>query len=225
MLKNPVLRATFACAFAVVTTVVTGATATAATIDLSSFDSGYYSNSGATPDNNNIIDDSTRNNYFAFDLSGVTGTITGAVLTILGGNGNTNAAGPNLTYTVYDVSTNVGLLTTRRGGAQAFTDLGSGTVYGSAALTLPAGFGAMPEVAVNLSGALGDLNAARGGLFAVGGTGNQTSGFLWISSSRDVAARLTLTTEPAVVPVPAALPLLAGGLGALALAARRKRRG
>ncbi len=219
MLLKPVLRGLLA----IVSFAALCSTASAATVDVQSFNAGWYSNTGATPDLTNIIDDSTRNNYFAFDLSGISGTVTAATLTIFGGNGNTNAAGASgVTYSVFDVSTNVTALTTRSGGIAAFNDLASGLLYGSTLLSLPAGFGAMPEVVVDLAGGLGDINSALGGFFAVGGTGNQTSGFLWISSNQPVAAQLSLTV--AAVPVPAALPMMLGGLAALLVWRRRRAR-
>ncbi len=216
-LKRALAGAAFACL------AVTAAEAATVTID--SFDTGYYQNGGGTPSNNNIIEDSTRNNYFAFDLSGVSGAVTGATLTIFGGNGSYSTARSSVLFTVYDVSTEIGALTTRAGGTAAFADLGSGTAYGSATIATPLSFGAMPEVVVDLAGGLADINASLGALFALGGgsdlTGND--GFLWISSNLATsAARLTLeVTTP--VPLPASLPLLLASVGAFVALRRRSR--
>jgi hypothetical protein len=200
----------------------------AATTVINSYASGFYQNTGGTPSlgSTNIIEDSTRNNYFAFDLSGVSGTVTGAKLTIFGGNGffSFNSTTPaTVTYSIYDVSTNIGALTGHSAGAAAFTDLGSGSVFGSTSIAVTSTtFGSMPQLEIDLSGALNDIAAALGGLFALGGGSNLVSnqGFLWISSTRDPAAQLTLETTP----IPAALPLFASVFGGGGLVAWRRRR-
>jgi hypothetical protein len=205
-----------------------GAAATSVTV--ASYASGYYQNTGGTPSagSTNIIEDGTRNNYFAFDLSGISGTVTGAKLTILGGNGFfsfNNTTPGTVSYSIYDATTNISALTGHTAGASAFTDLGSGSVYGSTSFAVTSTtFGAMPALEIDLAGGLNDLALALGGLFALGGgsnlTGNQ--GFLWISSSFNPAAQLTL--EVSQTPLPAALPLFATVLGGGGLAAWRRRR-
>ena len=206
---------------------VSGAAAT--TVTISSYASGYYQNTGGTPSagSTNIIEDSTRNNYFAFDLSSIAGTVTGAKLTILGGNGSYsfNSTTPaNVTYTIYDVSTDINALTGHTAGPAAFTDLGSGSIFGSTSVDYTSTFGAMPQLVIDLSGELNDIIAALGGLFALGGGSNLVAnqGFLWISSTFNPAAELTL--EVSAVPLPAALPLFATGLGILGFAGWRRKR-
>jgi hypothetical protein len=207
--------------------VAASASGAGATTVISSFGSGYYQNTGGTPSpgSTNIIEDSTRNNYFAFDLSGVSGTVTSAKLTIFGGNGSFsfNTTTPaTVTYSIYDVSTGIGALTGHTAGAAAFTDLGSGSVFGSTSFAVTSTFGSMPQFEIDLSGGLDAINAALGGLFALGGGSNLASnqGFLWISSIRDPAAQLTLETTP----IPAALPLFATVFGGGGLVAWRRRR-
>src|SRR5215813_7545998 len=93
--------------------------AAASTVTITSYASGFYQNTGGTPSlgSTNIIEDSTRNNYFAFDLSnlsGLSGKVTGAKLTIFGGNGFfffNSTTPPTVTYSIYDVSTNISALT------------------------------------------------------------------------------------------------------------------
>lgn len=211
-----------------VLSVAASASGAAATTVINSFASGWYQNSGGTPSpgTTNIIEDSTRNNYFAFNLSGVSGTVTGAKLTIFGGNGFFifNSTTPaTVTYSIYDVSANVDVLTNHTAGLATFTDLGSGSVYGSTSSAVSTTFGSMPQLVIDLSGGLDAINAALGGLFALGGGSNLVSnqGFLWSSSSANPAAQLELETTP----VPAALPLFAtvfGGSGLLAWGRRRK---
>ena len=199
--------------------------AAAATV-INSYASGFYQNTGATPSpgSTNIIEDSTRNNYFAFDLAGLSGTVTSAKLTIFGSNGLFlfNSTTPaTVTYSIFDVSTNIGALTGHTAGAAAFTDLGSGLVYGSTSFA--ATTAASPQLVIDLAGGLNNINAALGSLFALGGGTSLVSnqGFLWSSSTLDPAAQLTLEFA---TPLPAALPLFASGLGALGLLGWRRKR-
>ena len=176
------------------------------------------------PGSTNIIEDSTRNNYFAFDLAGLSGTVTSAKLTIFGSNGLFlfNSTTPaTVTYSIFDVSTNIGALTGHTAGAAAFTDLGSGLVYGSTSFA--ATTAASPQLVIDLAGGLNNINAALGSLFALGGGTSLVSnqGFLWSSSTLDPAAQLTLEFA---TPLPAALPLFASGLGALGLLGWRRKR-
>jgi hypothetical protein len=206
--------------------VAASASSTAATtVTINSNASGFYQNTGGTPSlgSTNIIEDSTRNNYFAFDLSGLSGTVTGAKLTIFGPNSLFlfNSTTPaTVTYSIYDVTTDIGALTGHTAGAAAFTDLGSGLVYGSTSFA--ATTGSSPQLVIDLSGGLNDINAALGGLFALGGDSSLVSnqGFLWSSSFLGPAAQLTLETTP----LPAALPLFATVLGGGGLVAWRRRR-
>ena len=204
---------------------VAASAAAAATVTINSNASGFYQNTGGTPSlgSTNIIEDSTRNNYFAFDLSGLSGTVTAAKLTIFGPNGLFlfNSTTPaTVTYSIYDVTTDIGALTGHTAGAAAFTDLGSGLVYGSTSFA--ATTGSSPQLVIDLSGGLNDINAALGGLFALGGDSSLVSnqGFLWSSSFLGPAAQLTLETTP----LPAALPLFATVLGGGGLVAWRRRR-
>ncbi|WP_146746324.1 hypothetical protein [Rhodovulum viride] len=221
MTKLRLQRALLACASAIGAT----ASAQASVVTLDAYDSGYYSNRGATPDLNSIIEDQTRNNWFAFDLSSIAGKVTGAVLTILADGRYASGSTTSATYTLYDVSTDIGALTGGTGGAGAYTDLASGTIYGAASIALPNGGGVMPEVSVDLTGALDDINAALGGLFAMGGTSDLGANqYLWISSNAEISARLDLEVAP--VPLPAALlpfGTALAGLGGLGALRRRSR--
>jgi hypothetical protein len=224
---KPAFKITTPATFLVaVLSVAVSASGAAATTVINSHASGFYQNTGATPSagSTNIIEDSTRNNYFAFDLSGVSGTVTGAKLTIFGGNGFFffNSTTPaTVTYSIYDVATNIGALTDHTAGAAAFTDLGSGSVYGSTPIAVISG--SAQQLVIDLVGGLNDINAALGGLFALGGGSSLVAnqGFLWSSSFGNPAAQLTLETTP----IPAALPLFAtvcGGGGLIAWRRRRK---
>ena len=81
--------------------------AQAASVDISSFDRGWYTSTGShIASNDNIIFSPTSQyrNFFAFDLSTVSlGSITSATLTIAAGIGSyTGSASTDETYDVYD---------------------------------------------------------------------------------------------------------------------------
>jgi hypothetical protein len=220
--------------------VTTLAVSRAEAVSFNSIDNGWYRSDGLhTPTNTNIIvgDGASQfRNWFAFDLSAAAGqTVTSAQL-VIPANGNylTNAGNFSLTYVVNDYVGSIAALIAGIGGVAAHTDLGNGT-YGQTVVTVPsAGVGTMasvgPNVTVTLNAsALADLNTLLGGVvftFALGGDcpacANQG---LWRTSSGVPAGILELefgTTS--AVPLPAALPLFATGLGALALLGRRRRK-
>ncbi len=156
--------------------------AVADTIALTATDSGWYKSDGsASPltDQNYIagavssISPEYRD-FFVFDLSNVTQTIVSAQLeaynpsaSVVGdfSNGYTS---PNAsdTYDLFDVSTSIAALGSRSGGVAAFSDLGTGTIYGSHVFTT-ADNGTLVSIPLD-SAALVALNTSHG-LFALGG--------------------------------------------------------
>jgi len=211
----------FAAASAAMLLAVSASAASAGTVTVNSNAVGYYQNNAFNSGTNggNLIEDGTRNNFFAFDLSGISGQVTAATLTISGDNGYFifNSATPGtVTYSVYDVTTDVNALknfTANR--IDTFNDLSSGKLYGSTSIDNTSTFGTMPALVIALTeaGFLNDITAALGGLFALGGTSNlgYDQGFLWSSSSgTPTAAQLTL--EVAQTPLPGALWLFGSAL-------------
>ena len=113
-------------------------------VDYTAFNSGHYDNLGGSiftnyqagfdGFNNNPL--SEVRNFFAFDLSGLTGPITSATLTIPSnpfGIGYNNTSGSaSITYTNWDVSTPIDDLNDGTNGLSTFADLGSGEKFGSA---------------------------------------------------------------------------------------------
>jgi hypothetical protein len=149
-------------------------------------------------------------NFFVFDLSAVSDTIVSATLQL-----NTGAVVTDGTYTLYDVQTDIATL--RAGGSglsDVYADLGAGTAYGSINL-LSTQDNAIVNIGLNTS-AIAGLNAARDGLFALGGNyvspfsafGNiSTNSFDWLAS-----ATRQLVLETHAVPEPSSLLLLGSGL-------------
>src|SRR5438093_962158 len=99
------------------------------TIAIGATDSGWWAVSGVngSGSGNYAASSYGANNYFTFDLTGVTGTITGARLRLL--NHACPSCGydsfdPSLTYSTFDVSTDIATLTGGDGLPSVFSDLG-----------------------------------------------------------------------------------------------------
>jgi len=199
----------------------TASDATSLTIDttdgtffLDALDRGWYDSfgltNGASPNNNFIAgicgssdecngDDVDRRNWFRFDLSGVTGMVLDAFLTLRvpspdGYIGPT----PTVPYFVYDVEGDFDELGTVD-SLLTYVDLGTGPLFGSV-VTTDADEGSDVFVFLNAA-ALAAIQSNLGGNFAVGGS----------------------VDTSLIVPEPATVGLAAGAL--LGLAALRKRYG
>ena len=141
-----------------------------ASIEISATGSGWYrSNGGHVAVNPNYIvqvnGSANNRNFFVFDLTGVADTILSAVLRLE--NPQTVNNGIASTYTLYDVSTGVASLMADQSGATGiYADLGTGTSYGSAALSSSVSPGFV-EISLNTT-AISALNSTSG-LFALGG--------------------------------------------------------
>ena len=164
-----------------------------------------------------------QRDYFVFDLANVTGTVTGATLSIF------SPSAPTLTNTsdtlvISDVTTPVNTLIGNDEGAGAygseFADLANGTQYGSVPLD-PATIQAGTQIDIPLANALGDINAQLGGLFAVGGTIaplnliDQGGPYYLSGGTSGVIAQLTLQTSTTSVPEPSTGLLILIGVSGL----------
>lgn len=199
---------------------LTSVPAQAASVQLDSVTSGAVSSAGQrTP---NILEGAFRNNYFVFDLATAPKAASLSLTIVATGTYQTIGGPDSVTFSLFAVSdTTRDAVAANTGGAAVFADLGDGPVLGSVTVPTPGTSGAMPELTIDLGAALDAFNAARGGLFAFGGSSDitGTNDFLWLTSNATPVARL----DVAPVPLPAAaLPMLAA-LGCLA-ALRRKRR-
>jgi len=169
----------------------------------------------------------TLRNFFTFDLSslGSLDNVTSATLRLRRSEGN---FGNESTETIdfFDVSTDAATLNNNVGTSAAiFNDLGTGTSFGSFTV---AGSGAETEIlsfTLNAS-AIGDINAAKGGFFSVGGdlTSQDGNDFLF-GDSTGFVQELVLNVGPAAaVPEPSSLVLFSLGLVGLVIGTARRRR-
>jgi len=108
------------------------------------------------------------NNFFVFNLSGVNPTILTATLNLTVGPAGYSSSQSSDTYGLFDVTTPLAALeATGYGQVGIFTDLGTGTSYGTQTVTAATN-GTILATPLNAAG-VAALNSKRGSQFAVGG--------------------------------------------------------
>lgn len=200
--------------------------ASANVINIGYTDVGRYQDSGThnQPQFNHIsglTNNAEFRSFFVFDLSAVTDTVVSASLRVFNPLNGYISPDTSEIFSVFDVSTSITSLTDGSGGVSAFSDLGTGSLYGSATIN-KTDTGTIIDITLN-SDALVAINSASG-LFALGGTLTSISGGsdqVVFSSTSDVG--LTRELQLTTVPVPAAIWLFGTGLIGLIGVARRKK--
>jgi hypothetical protein len=204
---------------------------------INAIDSGWYSAIGThvASNENYLAGDLTgveRHNFVVFDLTGVTDEIVTASVHLY----NPDNALPGLrgyispdaseALALYDVSTDINTLRLSQVGAAGiaiFNDLGSGIVLGDRSVSA-ADNGTTISIALNADG-LAVLNAARGGLVAIGGALTTLGSFgdeyvFGFSEAIGNPSVRQLNFRTVEVPEPATLSLLV--LGGIVAAGRRR---
>jgi hypothetical protein len=161
-------------------------------------------------------------NFFVFDLTSVVTPVAAATLRLSNPPGGYISPDASETYTVTDVSTSIASLVGGTGGLAAFTDLGSGAVYGSLMMTA-ADNGTVVSIVFSPAG-LAAINGALGGTFAVGGFVTTIGGgfpFTELVFGSSGSLSDTRELDLTLVPEPSSMLLLASGVLALSLRHRQ----
>jgi hypothetical protein len=160
----------------------TAPTCAGATVTLDAVDSGFYFANGT---HNQSIENfltglfgTEHRSFVVFDRSSVAGTINSATLRLFNPEVSAFLHGyvspdPTEALNFYDVTTPVGDITGNTAGAAGFTDLGSGTLFGTQTVSA-ADNGRIIEIVLNPA-AIAALNAGTGP-FAIGGALSTISG-------------------------------------------------
>lgn len=182
-----------------------------ATITLDATQTGFYNDSGVRTLGNYatgwfaVGSPAELRSYFTFDLTGVSGSITGATVHLSSGVAGSQyfSPDPSETLTFFDVSTTLAALTGGFGGPNAFNDLGTGTSYGSYTLTKPVP--SFIDTTLNAAG-LAFLNANFTSI-ALGGaittlTKGATNEAIFNGTDATLVRQLILTTTATTSSVP-----------------------
>jgi hypothetical protein len=155
--------------------------------------------------------------FYTFDLSGVSGKVTGVTLRVMRGDQS-----GNVNLTLWDVSTPANVVNNNNGYSGAiFTDLGTGKSYGN--FDVISGWrDEYLDFGLNAQG-LNDLRNTNG-FFTIGASVNAAAEqFIFSSTGGDVSSLiLEVDDNPADVPEPTSLALLLAGAASIVAARRHK---
>jgi len=160
-------------------------------------------------------------NFFAFDLTGLSGTVTSATFYLdaaLTDNGTYDSTSG--IYDLYDVDTSISaLLADSTTDVSIYTDLGSGTNYGSLNVSTSDNYQVL-GITLN-SSALADITSNLGGDFAIGGDISNNFRIGGLSQTQSYTPRLSLEFDHVEVPEPSTFALLSLGLAGICWTRRK----
>ncbi len=190
-------------------------------------DSGRYSSAGFhnPSDTDYTAQVGATRSFFVFDLTSLTDPrpVASASLVLDTGTVSSGAFG-GITYTLFEVSNPIPTLVAGGSGLTAiYDDLGSGVPY-SAATEIEPGTSNTDKSIPLLPAGVAAVEAAQGGMLAIGGGPTGLSGNFAFSGTDVSGARLVIEFEdPALVPVlsPAAVTMLASLLAGAGFATLR----
>ena len=175
------------------------------------------SDNGNSPINNYFAGsvDSLYRNHFDFAIPSFTGALDSASFVLRNDFVPNSHTGATHTYSLYSLGAY---------GSYGFSDIGSGTGYGSVTISS----GGIVSVTLNAS-AIADISAAQGGTFSLEGVhSGEISGSMNFDFGNIVgdasSTQLILNTSSAAVPEPTTLAIFGIGAGIAGLKARRRKR-
>jgi hypothetical protein len=210
----------------------------AASFTFNAVDSGWYQSSGmnsqdlAIPSMNYFAGEFPIGNgfnyhdFFVFNISGLSGTILSATLTIDNGGEGAVVGGP-VTFNVSSVSDSTASIESNVMSNTIYSELASGTSYGS-----QSGIAGPGNVVINLNADALNALASAGSGFVFGGhitpIGDGANHYLFNNSFIDgdpnPVVQLSIVTSSTATPEPASFALLGCGLAGFGLLARRRAR-
>ena len=176
------------------------------------------SNNGNSPSNNYFAgsSDVLYRNHFDFAIPSFTGALDSASFVLRNDFDPNSHTGATHTYSLYGLGAY---------GSYSFSDIESGTVYGSVTISSVG----IVSVTLNAS-AIADISAAQGSTFSLGGVhsgellGGENHDFGFSQFGDASATQLILNTSSAAVPEPTSLAIFGLGAGIAGLKARRRKR-
>jgi hypothetical protein len=204
------------------TYLLSGAMAADATVITNTYSGWYDANGSHTNVNTNYFsgnnDGTQLNNFFVFDLRGVSGAITGASFKV-----NSYSISVPGAYTIYATTLEPSIKFNHLGDLAIYNALTSGPAIGSIDVT-PENSQQLLDMPLNSAG-LSWLQASEGNPIVIGGSFRSTdNGYAYGNSSFTAENNLNINISAAPVPEPGSLALFGAAFFGLAVYTKRRKR-